>query len=110
MALLLNKYPNKLIDEQFNNVLVKFTINEPLTLINYNRSHQKIIDSPIKEKLLVNYKKTIFVHFTYCSSTKTLPIKFHILWQKYFDKFPINEVIPILGEVGEFSQEQLREF
>ncbi|CAF4804552.1 unnamed protein product [Rotaria magnacalcarata] len=41
MALLLNKYPNKIIDEQFNNVLSKFGIDEPLTLTNYNRSRQK---------------------------------------------------------------------
>ncbi|CAM4965829.1 unnamed protein product [Rotaria socialis] len=46
MALLLNKYPNKIIDEQFNNVLSKFGINEHLTLTNYNRSRQRIIDSP----------------------------------------------------------------
>ncbi|CAF1657259.1 unnamed protein product [Rotaria magnacalcarata] len=97
MALLLNKYPNKIIDEQFNNVLSKFGIDEPLTLTNYNRSRQKIIDSSIKEKQLVNYEKSIFVHFTYCSSMKTFPIKFHALWDKYFDKSPINEVIPILG-------------
>ncbi|CAF2141624.1 unnamed protein product, partial [Rotaria magnacalcarata] len=67
LALLLNKYPNKIIDEQFNNVLVKFGINEPLTSINFNRSRQQIIDSPVKEKLSVNYDKSIFVHFTYCS-------------------------------------------
>ena len=97
MALLLNKYPNKIIDEQFNNVFSKFGINEPLTLINYNRSRQKIIDSPSKDKLLVNYEKSIFVHFTYCSRMRTFPIKFHTLWEKYFDKSPINEVIPILG-------------
>ncbi|CAM4846981.1 unnamed protein product [Rotaria magnacalcarata] len=97
MALLLNKYPNKIIDEQFNNVLEKFGINEPLTSINFNRSRQKIIDSPKKEKLSVNYEKSIFVHFTYCSSMKTFPIKFHTLWDKYFDQSPINEVIPILG-------------
>ncbi|CAF2091188.1 unnamed protein product [Rotaria magnacalcarata] len=97
MALLLNKYPNKIIDEQFNNVLSKFGIDEPLTLTNYNRSRQKIIDSPSKDKLLVNYEKSLFIHFTYCSSMKTFPIKFHILWQKYFDKSPINEIIPILG-------------
>ncbi|CAF3605876.1 unnamed protein product [Rotaria socialis] len=97
MALLLNKYPNKIIDEQFNNVLSKFGIDEPLTLTNYNRSRQKVINSPIKEKQLVNYEKSIFVHFTYCSSMKTFPIKFHSLWEKYFDKSPINEVTPILG-------------
>ncbi|CAF4406024.1 unnamed protein product, partial [Rotaria magnacalcarata] len=35
MALLLNKYPNKIIDEQFNNMLLKFNVNEPLTVNNY---------------------------------------------------------------------------
>ncbi|CAM4851032.1 unnamed protein product [Rotaria magnacalcarata] len=56
MALLLNKYPNKIIDEQFNNVLSKFGIDEPLTLTNYNRSRQKIIDSPSKDKLLIHIR------------------------------------------------------
>ncbi|CAF4491848.1 unnamed protein product, partial [Rotaria socialis] len=88
MALLLNKYPNKIIDEQFDNVLfyrgigLSFVeglvlnsiigIDEPLTLTNYNRSRQKIIDSPSKDKLLVNYEKSIFVHFTYCSNNMSI--------------------------------------
>ncbi|CAF3242503.1 unnamed protein product [Rotaria socialis] len=97
MALLLNKYPNKIIDEQFNNMLLKFNVNEPLTVNNYIRYRQIVINSPIKEKQLVNYEKSIFVHFTYCSSMKTFPIKFHTIWEKYFDKSPINEVTPILG-------------
>ncbi|CAM4830771.1 unnamed protein product [Rotaria magnacalcarata] len=97
IGLLLNKYQNKIIDEQFNNVLLKFNVNEPLTVNNYVRYRQIVINSPIKEKLLVNYEKSIFVHFTYCSSMKTFPVKFHTLWDKYFDKSPINEVIPILG-------------
>ncbi|CAF3329392.1 unnamed protein product [Rotaria socialis] len=97
MALLLNKYPNKIIDEQFNNMLLKFSVNEPLTSNNYNRYRQNIINSPIKEKLVVNYEKSIFVHFTYCSNMRTFPKKFHILWEKYFGMSPINEVIPVLG-------------
>ncbi|CAF4104301.1 unnamed protein product, partial [Rotaria magnacalcarata] len=97
MALLLNKYPNKIIDEQFNNMLLKFNVSELLTFNNYVKYRQAVIDSPVKEKLSVNYEKSIFVHFTYCSSMKAFPIKFHTLWEKYFDKSPINEVIPILG-------------
>ncbi|CAF2019617.1 unnamed protein product [Rotaria magnacalcarata] len=97
MVLLLNKYPNKIVDEQFNNMLLKFNVNEPLTLNNYVRYHQIVINSPIKEKLLVNYEKSIFVHFPYCSSMRIFPVKFHALWDKYFDKSPINEVVPILG-------------
>ena len=35
IALLLNKYSNKLIDEEFNKVLSKFDINELLSASNY---------------------------------------------------------------------------
>ncbi|CAF4590783.1 unnamed protein product [Rotaria socialis] len=97
MALLLNKYPNKIIDEQFNNMLLKFNVNGPLNFNNYGRYRQIVINSPVKEKSSINYDKSIFAHFTYCSSMKTFPVKFHSLWDKYFDKSPINEVIPILG-------------
>jgi hypothetical protein len=97
MALLLNKYPNKFIEEQFNQVLLKFNINQPLTQINYEKYRQQIIDSPYKEKLPIQYDKNMFVHFTYCSSMRTFPSKFHSLWNKYFGESPINEVMPILG-------------
>ncbi|CAF4078923.1 unnamed protein product, partial [Rotaria sordida] len=67
MTLLLNKYPNKFIDEQFNNVLIKLNIDQSLNNINYNIFRQQVINAPIKEKVSVDYRKTIFVHFTYCS-------------------------------------------
>ncbi|CAF2906535.1 unnamed protein product [Rotaria sp. Silwood2] len=97
MALLLNKYPNKLIEEQFNNVLLKCDINEPLTIRNYDRYRQKMIDSPTKEKVDIDYGSVMFVHFTYCSAMKAFSGKFHTLWNKYFRESPINEVRPILG-------------
>jgi len=97
MALLLNKYPNKVIDEQFNNVLLRNKISQPLTINNYDEIRQKIICMPEKEKAHVNYEKTIFVHFTYCSSMKFFPKKFHELWAKYFEASPINEIMPVLG-------------
>ncbi|CAF4204177.1 unnamed protein product, partial [Rotaria sordida] len=96
MALLLNKYPNKFIDEQFNNVLQKLNI-QALTCFNYANCRQEVIDSPIKEVVPVDYGKTIFIHFTYCSNMKTFPRKFHTLWNKYFGESPINDVLPILG-------------
>jgi hypothetical protein len=97
MALLLNKYPNPLIDGQFNHVLVKFNIHESFTYYNYEQLRQQIINSPIKEKQLINYEKILFIHFTYCSSMKLFPVKFHNLWTKYFGESPINEITPILG-------------
>ena len=78
MALLVNKYPNKFIDEQINPVLYKLKIDQPLSLNNYRNYRQKVIDSPVKERVPVDYHKTMFVHFTYCSSMKTFPGKFHV--------------------------------
>ncbi|CAF1139748.1 unnamed protein product [Rotaria sordida] len=75
MALLLNKYPNKFIDEQFNNILSKLNIIQPLTCSNYADYRQRVIDYPIKVIVPVDYGKTISVHFTYCSSMRTFPIK-----------------------------------
>ncbi|CAF4660703.1 unnamed protein product [Rotaria sp. Silwood2] len=97
MALMLNKYPNKLIEGQFNNVLLKCAIDHPLAIRNYNRYRQKVIDSPIKEKVDIDYESVMFVHFTYCSTMKTFPVEFHLLWNKYIGESPINEVRPILG-------------
>ncbi|CAF4649402.1 unnamed protein product [Rotaria sp. Silwood2] len=97
MALLLNKYPNKFIEEQFQNNLLKWNIDQPLSFNNYNENRQKVITTPIKEKALIDYERTIFIHFTYCSSMKLFPRQFHILWNKYFHESPINEIQPILG-------------
>ncbi|CAF4131782.1 unnamed protein product, partial [Rotaria sordida] len=91
MALLFNKYPNKLIEEQFNNVLLKCNIDEPLTNSNYDKYRQKVIDSPMKQKAMIDYEAVMFIHFTYCSTMKTFPAKFHLLWNKYFEESPINE-------------------
>ncbi len=97
IALLLNKYPNEIIDEQFNKVFKKFDINATLTVYNYNRYRQQIMDTPFKEKIPVDYDKTIFIHFTYCLNMRNFPSKFHNLWNNYFERSPINETIPILG-------------
>ncbi|CAF4122854.1 unnamed protein product, partial [Rotaria magnacalcarata] len=97
MALLLNKYPNKIIDEQFNNVLQKFKIIQPLTSNNYNKIRQHIIDTHFEQKLPLEYGKHMFIHFTYCKNMKMFPTKFHTLWSKYFGQSPINNITPILG-------------
>ena len=95
--LLVNKYPIKFIDQQFLRLLHKFNINEPLTIGNYDTLRQQVIDTPYDNKVPIDYKKILFVHFTYCSNMTTFPRKFHELWNKYFELSPINEVTPILG-------------
>ena len=97
MALLLNKYSNKLIDQQFNKVLSKFNVNGPLSINNYDKIRTKVINAPMKGKVPVDYDKTMFVHFTYCSSMKSFPNQFHKLWNECFGESPINEIVPVLG-------------
>ncbi|CAF3841629.1 unnamed protein product [Rotaria sp. Silwood1] len=97
MALLLNKYPNKFIDTQFIYILEKLNIKQLLTINNYAEYRHKIIDSPIKEKVPIDFGKTMFVHFTYCSNMRAFPGKFHVSWNKYFAESPINDIIPTLG-------------
>ncbi|CAF3091932.1 unnamed protein product [Rotaria sp. Silwood2] len=96
MASLLNKYPNKIIEQQFNNVLLKFNIDQPLTINNYNKYRQNVLDSPYKEPTGIDYDKVLFIHFTYCSSMEMFPLKFHTLWSKSFGESPINEITPVL--------------
>ena len=89
MALLLNKYSNEFIKEQFDRVVSKFNIHEPLTFNNYDLIRQKIINSTVQVKQPVDYGRTMFFHCTYCSNMKTFPVKFH--------ESPINDITPVLG-------------
>ncbi|CAF1092235.1 unnamed protein product [Rotaria sordida] len=79
MALMVKKYPNEFIQEQFNHVLLKLNINQPLTCSNYSNYRQRIIDSPVKEKIPIDYINSML----YGTNT--------------FGESPINEVIPVLG-------------
>ncbi|CAF1393535.1 unnamed protein product [Rotaria sordida] len=77
--------------------MLKFNIDQPLTIINYDKYRQSVLDSPYKERMRIDYDKVMFIHFTYCLSMKLFPLKFHTLWSKYFGESPINEIIPVLG-------------
>ncbi|CAF0954402.1 unnamed protein product [Adineta steineri] len=72
-ALLLNKYPCNFIDKHFNRVLEKSKIAQPLTFLNYDTIREDIMNAPTKEKINIDYGKTLFVHFTYCSNMETFP-------------------------------------
>ena len=97
MALLLNKYPNDFILQQFGALFRKFNISEQLTAKTYDQVRRDIISCPQQEKQAVDYETRLFVHFTYCSNMRTFPKQFHILWRKYFSNSPINDVTPVLG-------------
>ena len=97
MSLLLNKYPNDLIEKQFIAVLEKFNISVQITSLNYGPVRTRIHSQPDRIRSPVDYAKNLFVHFTYCSNMRTFPIRFHTLWHKYFNESPIHEIRPILG-------------
>ncbi|CAF4154274.1 unnamed protein product [Rotaria sp. Silwood2] len=98
IGLLLNKYPNELIQKQFDLVLQKFRINDLISIQNYNQIRMRINSSKEnREKLPIDYEEVLFVHFTYCFNMRTFPIRFHNLWKKYFSNSPINDIQPILG-------------
>ena len=98
MALLLNKYPGRFIEQQFNQVLKKLGATEALCSNNYDMIRQKAIQTNIQEDITItDHRTTMFVHFTYCSNMRAFPAKFHAFWQKYFQYSPINEITPILG-------------
>ncbi|CAF1516594.1 unnamed protein product, partial [Rotaria sp. Silwood1] len=96
MAFLLNKYPNEFIDKQFDRVFQKHNLIQPVAANDYKIIREKLIYSQKNENIQIDYRRTLFVHFTYCLNMKTFPTKFHALWNKYFTESPINEIKPVL--------------
>lgn len=98
ISLLLNKYPDDFINKQFNRLLNKLNIDQPIDEKNYHEVRNRIIQAPMKkENTPIDFRRLIFVHFTYCSNMKIFPSKFHTLREKYFAESPINDIKPILG-------------
>ena len=79
MALLVDKYPNRFIHEQFNDVLLKLNVDQLLSFNSYGNYRKEVIEAHVIVKVAVDYGKTMFVHFTYYSSIKTFPSKFNAL-------------------------------
>jgi len=76
MPLLLNKYPGAFIDLQFTKIWKKFNINQTINIYNYNKLRQQIVESPEKEKILIDYRKhiyTFYVLFKYETIPATIP-------------------------------------
>ena len=94
---MLYEYSNRIIEEQFNRLLLKYKTDELLDLNNYARYRQENINFLKEERILVNYKKQFVVHFTYCINMRRFLANFHILWNKYFGESPMNDATSMLG-------------
>ena len=97
LSLLLNKYPDKLIEEQFIHMFKKFNTKTPTCSDEYDKIRSVIVSYPFQEQRPVDYENNLFIHFTFCSGMKNFPVDFHNLWNKYFYISPINDIQPILG-------------
>jgi hypothetical protein len=76
MSLLLNKYPGEFINKQFDRLLKRFNIDQPLNDKNYVELRQKMICSPIRKKIPVDYGRSMFIHFTFCAKMKSFRLNF----------------------------------
>ncbi|CAF4247689.1 unnamed protein product, partial [Rotaria sordida] len=65
--LFLNKYSNKIIEEQFKNLFLKYNIDQPLDFHNYNIFREKIINTPEKDsyKFWQNNICSFYILFKY---------------------------------------------
>ena len=76
---------------------LKFNIDQVLTNVNHHTLRHKVINTSIQEKQIIDHGRTMFIHFTYCSSMRVFPKKFRLLWNKYFGESPLSEIRPVLG-------------
>lgn len=97
MSLLLNKYLDKAIQEQIDNMFKKINTKEPIHANSYNNVRSIIISNPYKPRQSVDCANNISIHFTFCSSMTNFSIHYHYLWDKYFSNSHINDSTPMLG-------------
>ena len=98
MSLLLNKYPNAFIQEQFESVLKKANVSHTVSAQNYSTVRSQITQTQFsKEKTTIDHESHLFIHFTYCCSMNKFPSQFRTLWHRYFDHSPIGDINPIVS-------------
>lgn len=97
MALLLNRYPNIIIQEQFNKVLQQFKVKKLISSENYDETRYLTLLTSNSERLSIDYEQNLFIHFTYCAGMRVFPVRFIALWKKYFSNSPVSDITPVLG-------------
>lgn len=63
MALLLNKYPNKLIEAQMHRVFEKYGVENTITAEKYELIRLQVMMTPYQEKVAVDYEKKLIYSF-----------------------------------------------
>lgn len=73
MSFIINRYRNKLIEEQFQNMFKKFNEKQTLTVEDYDEVRKIIIFFQSHEKLPTDYENNICIHLTLSSSMRQFP-------------------------------------
>lgn len=98
ISLLLNKYPNDFIQKQFESILKRLNVLNPISAQNYSTIQLQITQTEFpRERTTIDHVSNLFIHFTYCCSMRTLPSRFRTLWHKYFADSPIRDIKPIVS-------------
>ena len=101
LALLLNRYPLKVIQQQFRKAFVDMDCIWP-DRYNYQTVRQRFLSyffskEEKKKKKEINFDTDLIFHFTYCKGMETFAACFHQKWEEFFSHFALSSVRPIVG-------------
>ena len=102
ITLLLNKYPPKFIDRQFQRFFETLTnVKDSKLLLSEKHSEyrEKVLDPQWNkiEKQRIDFNKDILVHFSYTPSLAQFGAKFHSLWREIFEETPLSDISVIFA-------------
>jgi hypothetical protein len=102
ITLLLNKYPPKFIDRQFQRFYETLTHQKDTKLLlsdKHSEFREKVLDPQWNkiEKQRIDFNKDILVHFSYTPSLAQFGAKFHSLWKEIFEETPLNDISVIFA-------------
>lgn len=100
MALLLNGYPLKVIQEQFSKAFTDMNCTWP-DKYNYQTIRQKFLayffSKEKKKRKEIDLDTEMIFHFSYCKGMETFAAMFHKRWEEFFSHIALSNIKPIVG-------------
>lgn len=100
MALLLNGYPLKVIQEQYQKAFTDMKCTWP-DKYNYKIIRQLFLThffSKKRKKLReIEFDTDLIFHFSYCKGMETFAAQFHKIWDELFSHCALSSIRPIIG-------------
>ena len=100
LALLLNGYPLKVIQQQYRRAFSDMNCTWP-DRYNYQTVRQTFLSyffsKEKKKRKEINFDTDLIFHFTYCKGMETFAACFHQKWEELFSDFALSSIKPIVG-------------